>query len=201
MKCIHRRNLLNELENAYQARLSQDFPNQDSHTQRSIIRWLFRDDLMPDELTPNPLKLSKAADYRYRILQRYLEVEPIQAYCNLVDRLGPLVMLHTKASLRQDKRRAIAILSEVLQEILQERVIRQQMDWIVQCTQSAAGGSESHAAPLRSSVPAQAQDKHLQNALLLSSLEEYCLQSVCNQPLVIYKLCTFLNNRCKELGK
>ena len=169
MKCTQSRNpKLDELEKAYYQRLLQDFPHQNPQTQQSIIRWLLRELEHSDRLTPNQLKMTEARiDYRYRILQqRYLEATPSQAYCNLMNRLGSLVMLHTKAAHRQDRQRVIAqILQKVLQEILGDRVIRQQMNWIAQCT----------------------QERNLQNALLLSSLEEYCLQSVGNQPLVIYK--------------
>jgi DNA-binding CsgD family transcriptional regulator len=116
-------------------------------------------------------------DYRYRILrQRYLGVEPVRAYRNLTNRLGGLVTLRNKirtwVSLSRDRQRAVAdVLQEVIQELLNsDRYIQKQIAWIAQCT----------------------DDTRLRDALLLTTVEEYCLRPIRNQPLLVYRFVNFL---------
>jgi DNA-directed RNA polymerase specialized sigma24 family protein len=65
----------------------------------------------------------------------------------------------------------VDVLQEVLQELLQnDNYLQQQLAWIAECT----------------------QDRRLGNALLLASLEEYCLRPIRNQPLLMYRFVNYL---------
>src|SRR4028119_972456 len=171
--------LADELEQDWQNRLSIDYPEQSPTTSKSIIRWLLGENLERfDTMMPNDLAVaSQAMDYRYRILrQRYLGIEPKRAYSNLTTRLAGLVTLRNKirtwVSLSRDRQRAVVdVLQEVIQELLNsDRYIQKQIVWIAQCT----------------------DDLRLRDALLLTSIEEYCMRPIRNQPLLVYRFVNFL---------
>jgi hypothetical protein len=171
--------LADELEQYWQSRLVNDYPDQSPAIRKSIVRWLLGDNLERfDTLMPNQLAIAKQAmDYRYRILrQRYLGVSAEQAYRNLTTRLGSLVTLRNKirtwVSLSRDRQRAVVdVLQEVIQELLNsDRYIQKQIAWIAECT----------------------DDIRLRDALLLTSIEEYCLRPIRNQPLLVYRFVNFL---------
>lgn len=177
------RNLMTELadklEQEWRSRLAIDCPDQCPATRDSIVRWLLGDNLARfDSLMPNQLAIAmQAMDYRYRILrQRYLGVGPERAYRNLTTRLAGLVTLRNKirtwVSLSRDRQRAVVdVLQEVIQELLNsDRYIQKQIAWIAQCT----------------------EDARLRDALLLTSVEEYCLRPIRNQPLLVYRFVNFL---------
>ncbi len=171
--------LADKLEQSWQNRLLSDYPTQSPATSQSIIRWLLGEN--PDRfdtMLPNQLAISnQAMDYRYRILrQRYLGVEPERGYRNLISRLAGLVTLRNKirtwVSLSRDRQRAVVdVLQEVIQELLNsDRYIQKQITWIAQCT----------------------DDLRLRDALLLTSIEEYCMRPIRNQPLLVYRFVNFL---------
>jgi DNA-binding CsgD family transcriptional regulator len=171
--------LADKLEQSWQNRLLSDYPTQSPATSKSIIRWLLGEN--PDRfdtMLPNHLAISnQAMDYRYRILrQRYLGVEPERGYRNLISRLAGLVTLRNKirswVSLSRDRQRAVVdVLQEVIQELLNsDRYIQKQITWIAQCT----------------------DDLRLRDALLLTSIEEYCMRPIRNQPLLVYRFVNFL---------
>lgn len=171
--------LADELEQEWRLRLSHDYPEQSPSTRQSITRWLLGDNLERfDTLTPQQIEIAKQAmDYRYRILrQRYLGVEPERAYRNLTTRLAGLVTLRNKirtwVSLSRDRQRAVVdVLQEVIQELLNsDRYMQTQIAWIANCT----------------------EDTRLRDALLLTSIEEYCLRPIRNQPLLVYRFVNFL---------
>src|SRR5919202_3720315 len=171
--------LADELERDWRSRIASDYPDQSLATRQSITRWLLGDNLERfDTLTPSELAIAKQAmDYRYRILrQRYLGVEPDRAYRNLTTRLASLVTLRNKirtwVSLSRDRQRAVVdVLQEVIQELLNsDRYIQKQIAWIAQCT----------------------EDTRLRDALLLTTIEEYCLRPIRNQPLLVYRFVNFL---------
>lgn len=171
--------LADELEQIWQSRLAKDYPQQDLQTSQSIVCWLLGEDLDRfEEMNSTQLAIAKQAmDYRYRILkQRYLGVKPTQAYRNLINRLGSLMMLRNKirtwVALSRDRKRAVAdVIQEMIQEMLNsDRYIQKQIVWIAQCT----------------------RNKSLRDTLLLTSVEEYCLRPVRNQPLLVYRFVNFL---------
>lgn len=168
-----------ELEQEWRMRLLNDYPDQSPTTRHSITRWLLGENVERfDTLTPSQIEIAKQAmDYRYRILQqRYLGVEPERAYRHLTTRLAGLVTLRNKirtwVSLSRDRQRAVVdVLQEVIQELLNsDRYIQKQIAWIAQCT----------------------EDMRLRDALLLTSIEEYCLRPIRNQPLLVYRFVNFL---------
>jgi DNA-directed RNA polymerase specialized sigma24 family protein len=171
--------LAEKLEQEWRSRLLSDYPDQSPTTRQSITRWLLGENPERfDTLMPNQLEIAKQAmDYRYRILrQRYLGVEPERAYRNLTTRLAGLVTLRNKirtwVSLSRDRQRAVVdVLQEVIQELLNsDRYIQKQIAWIAQCT----------------------EDTRLRDALLLTTIEEYCLRPIRNQPLLVYRFVNFL---------
>lgn len=182
-QAFEERNLMGKwagkLEQDWRKRLASDYPDQSPETRESIIRWLIGENLERfDTMMPNQLEIvSQAMDYRYRILrQRYLGVEPVRAYRNLTTRLASLVTLRNKiktwVSLSRDRQRAVVdVLQEVIQELLNsDRYIQKQIAWIGQCT----------------------DDSRLREALLLTTIEEYCLRPIRNQPLLVYRFVNFL---------
>ncbi len=171
--------LADELAHDWLMRLSSDYPQLSQTTHQSITRWLLGENVERlDTLMPEQREIAKQAmDYRYRILQqRYLGVEPERAYRNLTTRLAGLVTLRNKirtwVSLSRDRQRAVVdVLQEVIQELLNsDRYIQKQIAWIGQCT----------------------EDRRLREALLLTSIEEYCLRPIRNQPLLAYRFVNFL---------
>ena len=171
--------LADALEQDWQCRLASDYPDQSHATKQSVIKWLMGEDQERfDTMMPNQLAIVRQAmDYRYRILrQRYLGVEPQRAYRNLTTRLASLVTLRNKirtwVSLSRDRQRAVVdVLQEIIQELLNsDRYIQKQIAWIAQCT----------------------NDIRLRDALLLTTIEEYCLRPIRNQPLLVYRFVNFL---------
>ena len=171
--------LADELETDWLASLASDYPEQSRATRESIVRWLIGENPERfDTMLPSQLAIAKQAmDYRYRILrQRYLGVSQERAYRNLTTRLAGLVTLRNKirtwVSLSRDRQRAVVdVLQEVIQELLNsDRYIQKQIIWIAECT----------------------NDKSLRDALLLTSIEEYCLRPIRNQPLLVYRFVNFL---------
>lgn len=70
----------------------------------------------------------------------------------------------------------VDVLEEIIQELLQsDRYMQQQTAWIAQCT----------------------RDPRLRNALLLASVEEYCLRPIRNQPLLCYRFVNYLRRNQK----
>jgi DNA-directed RNA polymerase specialized sigma24 family protein len=178
-ECNLMEKLADELERDWRSLVASDYPDQSLATRQSITRWLLGDNLDRfDTLTPSELAIAKQAmDYRYRILrQRYLGVEPERAYRNLTTRLASLVTLRNKirtwVSLSRDRQRAVVdVLQEVIQELLNsDRYIQKQIAWIGKCT----------------------EDSRLRDALLLTTVEEYCLRPIRNQPLLVYRFVNFL---------
>jgi hypothetical protein len=171
--------LVTELDAAWRKRLQEDCPHLSQDEQISIVRWLLGEDTHRFEsFTPQRLEIAKQAmEYRYRILrQRYLSVAPTQAYRHLISRLGSLAVLRNKirtwVALSRDRHRAVAdVLQEVIQEMLNsDRNIQAAIAWIRQCT----------------------ENPRLREALLLTSVEEYCLRPIRNQPLLAYRFVNFL---------
>lgn len=168
-----------ELRQNWQSRLKQDCSEQSSAAHESILAWLLGDDLSRfDELLAPQLAVARQAmDYRYRILQqRYLGVSQDVAYRNLLQRLGSLFLIRSKVktwvALSRDRHRTVLdVLQEVIQELIQsDSYIRQQMRWIAECT----------------------TNPRLRNALMLASVEEYCLRPIRNQPLLVYRFVNYL---------
>jgi hypothetical protein len=171
--------LAEELAINWRSRLQTDCPSLNSSIRESIVQWLLGEN--PERL--NELEaiqrdiVEQAMDYRYRILlQRYLYTGPDRAYRNLIQRLGSLFLIRnsirTGIALSRDRHRSVVdVLQEVIHLLLQkDRYMQQQMEWIRQCT----------------------QDNRMRNALLLTSLEEYCLRPIRNKPLLIYRFVNYL---------
>lgn len=171
-----------ELTQDWQSRLSVDCSEQTAATRESIIRWLLGD-LKRFEIDQTRWEIAQQAmDYRYRLLrQRYLGLEPLLAYRHLTSRLGSLVLqsknIRTWVSLSRDRQQTVVnILTAVIQELLtSDRYMQQQIAWIAECS----------------------GETKLRNALLFASTEEYCLQPVCNQPLLVYRFVDYLRRTAR----
>ncbi|MEB3826439.1 HetZ-related protein 2 [Phormidium sp. CCY1219] len=171
--------LADKLASEWRSRLLQDCPEHPSSTHESIVMWLLGENPEGFEtLSAQQLKIAEQAmDYRYRILRpRYLGIPPERAYRNLIRRLSSLVLLRNKiktwVALSRDRQRTVVdVVQEVIQELCErDRYMQQQIAWLGQC---------SH-------------NRGLRNALLLASLEEYCLRPVRNQPLLAYRFFNYL---------
>ncbi|MGJ3245848.1 MAG: HetZ-related protein 2 [Elainellaceae cyanobacterium] len=171
--------VVEELTLNWRSRLQTDCSDQSAQTQTSIICWLLGDDHQRfEDMPPDQLAIAQQAmDYRYRILrQRYLGIGPEKAYQKLLQRLGSLFLIRSKirtwVALSRDRRRTVMdVLQEVIQELIQsDRHIRRQITLIGTCT----------------------TNPRLRNALVLASIEEYCLRPIRNQPLLVYRFVNYL---------
>ena len=174
---------MSELVQTWRSRLASDCPEQSAANRESIIHWLLGKDLKRFE-TQGAIELETAqqAMYRYQILrQRYLGATPEQAYRQLMTRLSSLVLRREKisnliGSSRDRQHQVLDVLQKVVQELIQsDRYIQQQISSIAECT-----------------------DNGIRNALLLATLEEYCLRPIHNQPLLLYHLINYLHCRVQE---
>jgi DNA-directed RNA polymerase specialized sigma24 family protein len=168
-----------EFATSWKLRLQAELPKHSSAAQDSIVNWLLGEDRSRfEDLTPSLRHISdQAMDYRYRILrQRYLDVSKERGYQQLIQRLSSLFLIRNKIktwiALSRDRQRTVVdVLQEVIQELLQnDTYMQQQMRWIAECT----------------------PDLRLRNALLLASLEEYCLRPIRNQPLLAFRFVNYL---------
>ncbi len=171
--------LAESLAQQWRSHIQTESPDLSSDTQESILQWLLGEDLERlNTFTSQQQKVFETGLYfRYRILQqRYLNVSPEKAYRNLIQRLGGLIILRQKiqawvATSRDRQRHVVDVLQEVIQEMLNsDRYLQKQLQWISNCT----------------------VDTRLRNALLLTSLEEYCLRPIRNQPLLAYRFVNYL---------
>lgn len=168
-----------ELAENWKSRLDTDLPNHSVSVRNGIVQWLLGEDssrLATLESSQQHV-IEQAMDYRYRILrQRYLDVGPERSYQRLIQRLSSLFLIREKIrtwiSLSRDRQRSVVdVLEEVVQELLQhDTYMQQQIQWIARCT----------------------QDKRLRNALVLASVEEYCLRPIRNQPLLCFRFVNYL---------
>lgn len=165
-----------ELAQVWRSRLDFDYPELSPENRESIICWL-----LGLELEFNQIQLEiaqKVIENRYRILRRYLQQRPKQAYRKLIAHLSSLALLRNKIRMcvaySRDRYRSVAdVLQEIISELLQsDREIKQQIALIAKCT----------------------TNERLQNAMLFASTEEYCLRPVRNQPLVIYRFFNYLRH-------
>ena len=171
--------VVEELRKDWRSRLQAGCPTLSLTEQESVVSWLLGENLQRYEDMPPPQHAvtQQAMDYRLRILQqRYLGVPPERAYRQLLQRLSSLFLIRSKirtwVALSRDRHRTVMdVLQEVIQELMQsDNYMRQQIAWIAQCT----------------------QDPRLRNALMLASIEEYCLRPIRNQPLLVYRFVNYL---------
>jgi hypothetical protein len=168
-----------EFETSWTERLQTDLPKHSAAARTSIVKWLLGEDRSRfEDLSPSLRQITdQAMDYRYRILrQRYLDVSQERGYQRLIQRLSSLFLIRNKIktwiSLSRDRQRTVVdVLQEVIQELLQtDTYMQQQMRWIAECT----------------------TEPRLRNALLLASVEEYCLRPIRNQPLLAFRFVNYL---------
>lgn len=163
----------------WKKRLDEELSHLSPPQRAAILAWL-EGPLAPGDPTYTPDQervIQQGWHYRYRLLsQRYLMVNQTRAYKQLLGRLSSLVVLRQKIrtwiALSRDRQRAVAdVVEEVLQEMLNsDRYLREQIQWIAQCT----------------------GDLRLREALLFTTVEEYCLRPIRNQPLIAYRFVNFL---------
>ena len=177
--------LAESLERQWHSQLQQACSDLNEKTRKSIVQWLLGEHPEQlDNLTPERQQVFETGlNFRYRILQqRYLNASGEQAYRNLIQRLGGLMILRQKiqawvAMSRDRQRQVVDVLEEVIQEMLNsDRYLNQQLQWIAQCT----------------------DDKRLQTALTFTTLEEYCLRPIRNQPLLVYRFVNYLKRSQKN---
>lgn len=173
-----------DLIKVWKLRFQVEYSDWNVATQDSVLGWLMgeqgdRIEILSDRQFQ---VLEQSMEFRYTILrQRYLGVSSERAYQHLIRRLSSLVMLRNKiqtwVSLSRDRHRTVVdVVQEIVQELLKsDRYLQQQMQWIAKCT----------------------TEPRLRNALLLASLEEYCLRPIRNQPLLLYRFVNYLRRSQK----
>jgi len=170
---------LENILQTWQWQLAFDYPDRRVATRDSIVSWLIGNHFEQlEQLDAEQIQLiQQGMAYRYKILQnRYLGQAPEQGYRRLMTRLGSLVVLQNKlrmlVDLNRDRRRQVTeALQEFLQDLLQrDCYLQQQMATIAKCT----------------------DDICLRHALLFTTIEEYCLRPVRNQPLIVYRFINYM---------
>jgi hypothetical protein len=190
MKCLStgERVIKTKLEKDWHERLVQENSGLDSDKRQSIICWLLGEELKSFEtLTPRQVAVAeRVMNYRYEMLRRrYLNVEPKQAYCNLLERLGYLCFSCCQVrswvcASQERKKTAFTLLSAAIEDMLKsDRYLQSQVVWIA----------------------SQTKDRGLQNGLLLSSIEEYCSRSLRNRPVIACKIIYYLQNCWKVISQ
>lgn len=149
-------------------------------TQRGgLMRWLLGEniDKLENLTTEELASATHAITNRYRILRNYyLGITPKQAYSHLFNRFGTVMMKYSllrnwmTASQGHQKTLLIALEGMIEQILRVDPYLRSQQNQIAQCT----------------------DDSSLRNALLLTTIEEYCLHSINNYPLLLHLLSNFL---------
>ncbi|MGF1514606.1 MAG: HetZ-related protein 2 [Elainellaceae cyanobacterium] len=171
--------VIEDLEHQWRSRLQAELPEQSPRDRDSIVIWLLGEtaDQLENASGDYRRVLQQAMDYRYRILcKRYLNTPQSRAYQQLINRLSSLFVVRNKVrtwiSLSRDRGSSVAeVLQEVIQEMIQsDRHIQEQLRFIAKC----------------------APDRRLRNALILTSIEEYCLRPIRNQPLLVYRFVNYL---------
>lgn len=164
----------------YQTRLTLECQNLNNTDLVSILRWLLGEELEKwEKLDSQQLKIARQGlDYRVHILkERYLGKSPQRAYQNLMERLGSFISIRgrisTGVSISRDRTRSVVgVIAEVIQEMLhRDRYLQQQILWIAQCTRKS----------------------QLRTALLLTTIEEYCLRNISNRPLFAHRCLNYLD--------
>ncbi len=163
-------------------RVAKDCPEYSYINRKSIVNWLIGNDLKdfksktPEELGLAKLKIEK----RWQILsQRYLGFEQEEAYSNLINRLFSMAIysqkLKTWVTQSRDRQQLVLnILHNIVQNMLRsDEYIQLQINDIGKLT----------------------QDRNLRNAILLTSLEEYCWRPVKNKSLLSDKFIKYLHSR------
>lgn len=177
--------LTDKLRSGWDSRLFNDYPHETAENRRSIVRWLLGENIDRfNRFTPNQLAIAnQSLEYRYRILQqRYLGLTSTEIYSGLMNRLGALMVQATPirswiAQSLNHQKIMIKLVQAVIEDILQSNpYIQKQITWVGKCTQ----------------VPS------LKEALLFTTVEEYCLQSLRNQPLFIHHVANFLRRQWQE---
>jgi DNA-directed RNA polymerase specialized sigma24 family protein len=166
------------------SRLKVDQPSQSDAVYRAIVQWLLGETSEQlQTLSEKDFAIAcRAMEYRYRIfLQRYWNVSPDLGYRKLIKRLSSLFLIRNKVStwiaLSRDRHRTVVdVITEVIQEMMRtDRHLRQQFQWISQCT----------------------SNPRLRNLMMLASVEEYCLRPIRNQPLITYRFVNYLRRSQK----
>jgi DNA-directed RNA polymerase specialized sigma24 family protein len=158
----------------WRERLATECSQQSVANRESIIIWLVRNYLEQYEVLSSKERkiLDRAMNYRYSILhQRYVGMDKEVAYRNLINRLASVLALRYRiqtwvATSRDRHRSVLDVLQEIIPELLHsDKYMHQEMARITKIT----------------------TDDRLKNALLLASIEEYCLRPVRSQPLITYR--------------
>jgi hypothetical protein len=173
---------VNHLQSFWESRLLTDYPSMDSTQQDSIKQWLLGENLETmEKLTDQELvTLTHTLNSRYRILQRhYLGVAPILAYRHLFDSLGNIILKNPQIRRWSDQnceRQKVIVksLQQMVEDMLRsDPYLKQQKAWIAQCTKELS----------------------LRNALLLTTVEEYCGRLLANHSLLLHVIFNFLKHQ------
>ncbi|ACK65478.1 conserved hypothetical protein [Rippkaea orientalis PCC 8801] len=168
------------LKAVWRKRLVRDLPHCDQQKSESILCWLLSHETETNSLSHDLASVNERLNYRYRILrQRYLYVDSHQAYGHLISRLGS-VLVGIASVQRWMKQRfnsqheTLRLIQIVVQELLDNDV-----------------NLQKRIKP----ISRYTTDPSLHKALVFATVEEYCLQKVHNQPLLIHRLRQYLQSQ------
>ncbi|MEM8779707.1 MAG: hypothetical protein AAGF26_12710 [Cyanobacteria bacterium P01_G01_bin.49] len=173
---------LKQLQSVWHERLVTELPQQTKRQCHNIVCWLVDEnysrnsnkDLSVDELT----KLTQRLEYRYRLLcKRYLTVSYSQGYRALISRLGSVVAQYCSVwrmkYCQKSQKEILSLVQQVLQILVDnDPYLQKQFEDITRST----------------------SNRQLRDALVLTTVEEYCLHLVKNQPFFLHCLCQHLSH-------
>ncbi|HAC64366.1 MAG TPA: hypothetical protein DCF68_12705 [Cyanothece sp. UBA12306] len=165
------------LKAVWYKRLVRELPYLDGEKCHSILNWLLSCESDSPLASPELDILNQRLAYRYRILhQRYLFVDSHQAYRQLISRLGSVLLSInsvqtwiTKQS--QSRQETLRLIQKLIHELLD---------------------NDSNLQNKLSRIPQYTTDAHLSKALVLATIEEYCMYPIHGQPLLLHLLRQYL---------
>ncbi|MEA5533553.1 hypothetical protein [Crocosphaera sp. XPORK-15E] len=178
-----------QLKSAWGKRLVKELPQYNRNQRHSIVNWLINynqsftttQELSVDELTT----LNKKVEYRYSLLRkRYLTVNYTEGYRTLISRLSSVTAKYCSVwrmkYCQQSQREIVNLIQQVIQTLMNnDPYLKGQFEQISQ----------------------EISDRQLREALVLATVEEYCLHSVKNKPFFLHYLRQHLSQKSLTLSE
>ncbi|MEA5508136.1 hypothetical protein VB715_00010 [Crocosphaera sp. UHCC 0190] len=165
-----------QLQSFWRKRLVKELPQYNRNQRHGIVSWLLNynlsftttQELSVDELTT----LNQKIEYRYSLLRRrYLTVNYTEGYRTLISRLSSVTakycsVLRMKCC-QKSQREIVNLIQQVIQTLMNhDPYLKAQFEQISQ----------------------EISDRQLREALVLATVEEYCLHPVKNKPFFLHCL-------------
>ncbi|MGK7942363.1 MAG: hypothetical protein AB4062_19830 [Crocosphaera sp.] len=157
-------------------KLHQDLPQYTLDEHKVIINWLLENNNFLD--IDKPVKIEKLLDYKTRLdyrfnllKERYLGLNYVESYGNLISRLQSVAIQFSSFLSIQYCQKFHQSMLTVVEKLLEEMITY-----------------DIYLNKRFKKIIAGTSHQHLREALILATIEEYCLHSVNNKPFFLYSL-------------